>query len=357
MLFNIIKNNDSKKYKNTVCSLTSKKKVGIKLESLGIPVYELNIKANKYRSIIQFWRLIILLRKHNPDIIQGWLLHGNLISAIVGIIFRKPIIWNIRHSNLPSGLEKKITTQLVNFMKWLTFFPKKIVYNSFSGLSYHEYIGYAGRNSIVIPNGFDTNKFSPSLSARFGFKKKLRLDSDAVLIGMIGRYHPIKDHATFLKAASILSHPSRIVRFVLVGAGCTKNNKELFSLIKKYSLVNSVVLMGERENIHSITAGLDIATTSSSSEGFSNTLGEAMSCGVPCVVTNVGDSAKIVNGLGVVVPAGNPSALANGWSQFIEMEESVRENLGRQARQRIIDQFSIQSVVRKFEKIYDEVIH
>jgi glycosyltransferase involved in cell wall biosynthesis len=103
-----------------------------------------------------------------------------------------------------------------------------------------------------------------------------------------------------------------------------------------------------------LTAALDIASSASAyGEAFPLILGEAMSCGVPCVVTDVGDSGWIVGNTGRVVPSKNPELLANAWKELIDLGAQDRENLGKAARARIIEDFSLGSVVAQYEKLYE----
>jgi len=94
---------------------------------------------------------------------------------------------------------------------------------------------------------------------------------------------------------------------------------------------------------------LDVATSSSSSEGFSNTIGEAMACGIPCVVTGTGDSATLVGDTGVVVPLKDPAQMCAAWMRLLDMPAQDRAALGRCARERIMSEYSIQQLVCRSE--------
>ena len=107
-----------------------------------------------------------------------------------------------------------------------------------------------------------------------------------------------------------------------------------------------------------LTAALDVASTAASyGEGFPNVIGEAMACGVPCVVTDVGDSAIIVGETGVVVPPKDPQALAGGWSQLLlDMSREERLQLGLAACQRIKERFSLGKIVEQYERLYESLV-
>jgi len=238
----------------------------------------------------------------------------------------------------------------------LSDLPKYIIYNSKTGAEQHEHNGYKASKRVLIPNGFDTELFQPSMKAYNSVRKELDINPKATVIGLVGRYHYLKGHNNFLKAASILIKKYPGIQFVLVGSQIDRDNAELHEKIGQLGLSQNVHLLGERFDIPRLTAAFDIATSSSISEGFPNVIGEAMSCAVPCVVTDVGDSAWVIADSGRVVAAQNPEALVAAWVDLLEMGKEMRLVLGRQARRRIMDNFSISAVVKQYEVLYDNVL-
>ncbi len=167
----------------------------------------------------------------------------------------------------------------------------------------------------------------------------------------------MKDHANFLQAAALLVKNNRDIHFLLAGTEINQENQTLYQLIKELGLVNNVHLLGECSDMPRLTAALDIASSASAyGEAFPLILGEAMSCGVPCVVTDVGDSGWIVGNTGKVVPPRNPEALANAWQELIALGIEGRETFGRAARERIIECFALDSVVTQYEQLYKKVL-
>jgi glycosyltransferase involved in cell wall biosynthesis len=147
-------------------------------------------------------------------------------------------------------------------------------------------------------------------------------------------------------------HPS--ARFVLIGRG-TREQPALQALVADFGLEDRVFLLGERPDMPRMTAGLDIACSGSAwGEGFSNAIGEAMACAVPCVVTEVGDSPYLVGETGLRVPPSQPEALARAISQLISAGPEYRQQLGAAARRRVEDNFSLPAVVCRFEKVFEE---
>ena len=171
--------------------------------------------------------------------------------------------------------------------------------------------------------------------------------------GLVARYHPQKDHATFVRAAGILHAEIPGVHFVLCGNGVTAGNRDLAEMIGEAGLEGTAHLLGQRADITRIQASLDIASSSASSgEGFPNIIGEAMSCGVPCVVTDTGDSSEIVGDCGIVVEGGESEALAAGWKEILAMNLEARGALGVRCRERIEKNYEIGAVTARYEVLY-----
>jgi glycosyltransferase involved in cell wall biosynthesis len=184
----------------------------------------------------------------------------------------------------------------------------------------------------------------------------MSLSAGAVLIGMIARYHLVKDHATFLEAASLLLKSHNQVHFVLAGSGVDMNNAQLRELLSRYDMSPHVHLLGHRKDIARLSAAMDIVSLSSYCEGFPNAIGEAMACGVPCVATNVGDSALVVGDTGLIVPPRDPYALADAWKELIDMGIEHRQTLGMRARQRVVEKFSLDTIASQYETLYTELL-
>ncbi|MBD2678370.1 MULTISPECIES: glycosyltransferase [Nostoc] len=356
MLYKLLSKINRQRFSPVVISLMDSGTWGDRIVNLGIPVYTIGMKPGTLK-LINIWRMIHIVRQLKPDLIQGWMYHGNLAAQFVRLfIFRQvPVFWNIRHSLHSLELEKPRTTIIIKLCARFSHLPKKIIYNSQNSSKQHEKIGYCLEKTCVIPNGFETEKYIPSTEARLGVRSELNIPENSLLIGLIGRYHPIKDHFNFLQAAALLIKSYSNVQFVLVGNQVDWDNHILSELIHELGLIQHIYLLGERHDVPRLTAALDIASSSSSGEGFPNVIGEAMSCGVPCVVTDVGDSGWIVGDTGKVVPPKNPEALANAWQALINIGKDGRESLGKAARARVIKCFSLDSIVTEYEAIYHHI--
>jgi len=248
-----------------------------------------------------------------------------------------------------------MTVVLMKMGSYLSYLPEAIIYNSRTGAIQHEAIGYRKNKRVIIPNGFDVDIFKPNAEASASVRKELGIPVDNIVIGLVASYSPLKDHATFLLAASLLLKKYPDVHFIMAGLKIDAKNSSLRSLIMDLNIANNVHLLGERIDIPRLDACMDIATSSSCAEGFSNVIGEAMSCGVPCVVTDVGDSALLVGDTGRIVEPRNPKALCNGWEEIISMPTLHRRRCGEMARQRIIEHFSLDAILLRYDQLYHEV--
>ena len=306
-----------------------------------------------------------------PQILQTWLYHADLLGLMLGRLTSvRKIVWNIRGSYHDLTKYGRLTKCIIHLCSKFSHLPNAIVCNSKAGLKFHRSLGYRAKDWIFIPNGFDINKFKPNQAAKITLKKRLhrilgerivrnshgiQFEKDFSLVGLVARYSAMKDHKTFTKAASNLLKKNSNIYFVLIGRGVTWHNEKLARQIPA-ELRNHFQLLGERDDIGMIMPGLDILCSSSYGEGFPNVIGEAMSCAVPCVVTNVGDSAFIVGNTGKVVPARDPEALAKGIMELLEMSPEERFEMGKKARERIENHFSLGRIVAEYEDFYRHLV-
>lgn len=357
MLVKLLSGIDKERLESIVVTMRVGGSLQEKIESLGIPVFCIRLSGLS-NMLAGLWRLRAYLIKYRPQLIQGWMYHGSLLASVAGMLTfnETPVVWNIRHSLHDVAKKKILTSIIIRLGAWMSFMPTKIIYNSITSSSQHHAIGYARLKTVHVPNGFNTSLFQPSAKARYKLRRQLKLNDEVTIIGLIARYHPIKDFQNFVEAAAILSAKYSNVHFVLAGRGVDAKNRELMQQIRHHYLDNRFHLLGEVSDTAEITAGFDIATSCSRGEAFSNTIGEAMSCCVPCVVTNVGDSAMIVANTGVVVPPRDTEKLAAGWESILELNRNEWQILGTKARERILEKYSIPAIVAQYEALYENMV-
>ena len=357
MLYQVLSRMNHKLFQAEVVSLLNPGALGKKIEKLGIKVHTLEM-SNKYPNPLAALQLVRLLKRSQPDVVQTWMYHANLVGGIAAkLAGNLPVIWGIHHSNFDSAKTKTRTLLTMKAGAMLSGrIPHKIICCGEVPRQVHIELGYDAKKTKVIPNGFDLELFQPNPLARASVRKELGIPLNAPLIGLVARFHPKKDHQTFIQAAALLNLTMPKVHFVLCGDGITAENRELLRWITEAGLNDNCRLLGIREDIPRLTAAFDLATSSSSyGEGFPISLGEAMACGVPCVTTNVGDSAHIVGATGVVVSPRDPFELSQAWQFVLQLDQPTRMNLEFNARQRIAENFSLPSVVSRYEQVCQEI--
>ena len=352
MLYKLLSRIDRKKFLCRVICLIPLGPVSAKIEALGVEVMSLDLKKGIPTPRALF-RVIRFIKQWRPDIIQSWLYHADLLSLVAGkITGGAKIVWNIRCSNMDFNKYGRMTLLTVKLCAALSRFPDLVLTNSSNAIGWHRRMGYRPRRFEVQPNGFDMQKYQKDEDAGEKVRQELGVAADAFLIGFVARFDPQKDHDTFFKAASRLASVP-LVYFVLCGDDISWNNEKLVHMIKKARVEHQVLLLGRREDLPSIYNAVDIVTLPSAyGEGFPNVVGEAMACSIPCLVSDVGDSAEIVKETGFTFKAGDHSALAVLWQKVKGFSAEERRSLGEDARLRILKKFELGKVVRQYEDRY-----
>jgi glycosyltransferase involved in cell wall biosynthesis len=360
MLYQLASHLNPQQFRVTVVSLMPPGPLVEKFQAAGIPVHSIGLKRGAVPSVEIFWRLLRLLRQLQPDLIQGWMYHGNLAAQIARFFLLQgaiPVLWSIHYSISCLATDKPMTRALIQLGSKLSRFPARMLFVSKLSQQQHIDLAYCAEKCLVIPNGFNINSFMPNPAARSIVRTELGIPADAPMIGSFARYNPMKDHPNFLRAAAQLHHQHPDVHFILAGEDVDRDNQTLQALITELNLTDRVHLLGERRDVSTLMAGLDLVTSSSAyGEAFPMIIGEAMCCGVPCVVTDVGDSGWIVGDTGRVVPPQDAVALAGAWQDILELEPPQRVSLGLAARQRIVDNFSLGAVVPQYESLYQSLV-
>lgn len=355
MLYKLVSRTDRERFHNTVVSMIDVGPIGQRIRELGVEVRSLGMRRG-WPNPSALVALARLLSRERPALLQTWMYHANLLGSAAGLVAGTPqVVWNVRCSDAVLNQASRRTIWTIKASARVSHWPSAVVVNSRAGQQLHVSLGYRPRSWHVIPNGFELGRFSPDGTARDAVRDELGMERDGLLIGLIGRDDPMKGLDTFLQGAMELNACYPEAHFLLAGRGVVPTNDALTAVIKGHPVERSVHLLGERDDVPRLLAALDVAVSSSRTEGFSNVIGEAMACGVPMVVTDVGDSALVVGDTGLVVPPRNPQALAKGCIELIEAGPEARRARGRAARERVREQFSLDRVVGAYEDLYASV--
>ncbi|RME86581.1 MAG: glycosyltransferase [Anaerolineae bacterium] len=299
--------------------------------------------------------LVEQIRAQKTDVLYSFLDVPNVFAAVAGKMAGVKVVWGVRSSHMDFSRYDWTAGVVYRVECFLSRFADCIVVNSQSGADYHRRKGFRGTRMRVIPNGVDTSRFQPNAAWGASVRREWKIPLDVVLVGLVARLDPMKDHPTFLRAAAQVHRECPQARFVCVGDGPAAYRDELQSLAASLGLGDVLVWAGQRADMPAVYNALDVLVSSSYGEGFPNVIGEAMACGVPCVVTDAGDSARIVGETGIVAPPRQPAALADALMTMLAMSPEERRALGKRARERIATRFSVERMVKATETLLREL--
>jgi glycosyltransferase involved in cell wall biosynthesis len=329
---------------------------GKQLQAAGVTVHALGMTSvwDLPRVLYQLKKLMVLF---NPDIVQTWMYHADLLGGLAArFAGYKNIVWGIRRTSLSLSDSKGTLLTMILCALLSRWIPKKIISVAEAGRQAHVKVGYDAKRMVVIPNGFDFKNLVATLEQRAALRNICQFSDDDVVVGCVGRFHPAKGHDNFVKAAAILVQSNLKMKFLLVGQGCDTNNTKLIDWLKEFNLQNRFVLLGERIDVPVCLAAMNIFCMPSRTEGFPNALGEAMALGLPCVATNVGDTAVLAGNTVKLIPARNAQALAHGLLEVIALSEEQRSLMGQRAKEHVITEFSIEQACKRYDAVYRKIV-
>lgn len=357
MLLRLLSAMDRNEFRNRVISLGPDGTVGSEIRALDIPVLALGVGGLR-GCLNGLWRLSERIVSDRPDILQTWMYHANLLGSLAALPMKRhiPLVWNIRRGWLDRRMDKRATLWTSRACACLSqLLPSRIVCCSEAARIRHAAGGYSTGKMIVIPNGFDTEKFRPDPDARLALRRQLGAGPETILVGLVARFDATKDHGNFLRAAAIVAARRPQVRFVLCGKDVEWGNAALERVIGGLELRGRVRLLGLRDDVSRLLAALDVAVSSSRIESFPNAIAEAMACGVPCVATDAGESRRIVGDTADIVAPGDAEALARGIEKLCDAGAGRRAELGAAGRKRVAENYGLRAVTHQYELLYREL--
>ena len=322
-------------------------------DSSEVPVEYLE-KKGRWDLFGFFRRTTKWIRRENPDILHGYLTGANIVAILIKpFVGKLHIVWGVRASNMLLENYDRLARFSFRLSVWLSRFADLIIVNSNSGYDYHLAKGYPSEHMVVVPNGIDTDLFTPDLLARQHQRSAWGIDAEETVVGIVGRLDPMKDHRTFLQAASKVLAKRKDILFVCAGNGTDKNLEDLQKYSEELDILENVRWEPGQVNVEKIYNALDVlVSTSAFGEGFSNTLAEAMACGVRCVATDVGDARRILSDTGVVVAPGDSSAVADGILTILDSDQRENAKFKQMAIDHIRKNFSIDQLVSNTLNIF-----
>jgi glycosyltransferase involved in cell wall biosynthesis len=350
VLLRLAKNLNS--FSHTIVSLTAQTPDDLTEEftRAGIPVFHLNMQPHRPLTLFKCIRLFKIIHQTQPDIMQTWMYHADVIGGLIGKLAGvRTILWNIRNGTLPPHSATQFIARLASwFSRWV---PTAIISCSKNAITFHNSLGYTPSKFKHIPNGIDCDIFFIDKKARTRFRENYHLPNKIKCVGLVARWHAQKDIPTFLKACHLIAQQQNDVRFIMIGHNLDIQNSELTNAIQAFDGLNErMLLLGAQNDIPALMNSLDVlCMTSSFGEGFPNVIGEAMACGINCVATDVGDAAEIIHNMGYVAPIGDAKNIAQGVLKLLNGPIN-----SAQLREHILQNYSLEKMTADYAAFYNQ---
>lgn len=339
-----------------VVILTTLGAVGKQLQAEGVEVNAMNMRS-PLDVPVTAWRITRLLRDEQPDLVQTWMYHADLLGGLAArVVGLRGVIWGIRTTDVSAG-----GTPATVFVRWLCarlsrWIPHTIVCAAEASRRAHVALGYCAERMVVVPNGFDLARLQARPEQVAALRSECGFTSDVVVVGTLGRFNAAKNQHDFVRAAGALASKHPTARFLMVGRDCDAANAQLMAWVAATGYSSRFVLIGERSDVPVCLAAMDVFCLSSRTEGFPNVVGEAMAMRKACVVTDAGDAAYLLGGSGVVVPREDSAALAEGMARLVSLSHAARAEIGARAHARIASEFTMERARERFDALYASVL-
>jgi len=355
MLRRLIESTKERNDTTVVVSLTSLGVVGDSLRKSGVTVHTLETYAF-FHLPNTLWRLFWLLRRYRPDIVQTWMYHADLLGGLVARLAGAcSVVWGVHSTSIPQG-RWSATYWVVRLCALCSnFIPDRIICCANSAKLAHIKLHYAEDKMVVIPNGYDFSVFQYDVETRLKARVQLGVNEQDIVIGVVGRFDPLKDFFNYVSAAALVAEKNKNVKFLMVGRDNEWSNTTLCGWIESTGLIGRFHLVGQQTDVAHFLSAMDIFCLSSVNEAFPNVVVEAMAMGLPCVVTRAGDSAIILDDDNYVVPVKDSAALANALLTMCNLDAMTRKTIGESNAGKVRVRYGIETIRQKYKDVYDNV--
>ncbi|CAP44372.1 putative glycosyltransferase [Bordetella petrii] len=345
--------------RHSIVSLTDEGVYGARLRNAGVAVHALGMPRGRL-TLDGFLALRRLLARERPDAVQTWMYHADLIGGLAARLAGvRALAWGIRNSGAHLQRSSRSARLVLKLCALLSGrLPAAIVCAARDSAVRHRQYGYRADRLVVIANGYDLSRYQPDAAAGRRMRELWQVAEGTPLVGCVARWDPLKDHANLLGAVASLTRGGRDrgLQCVLIGRGMSPGNADLMALIDNLGLRGRILLAGPSDDVPAVMNALDLHVLSSCAEGFPNVVAEALACGTPCVVTNVGDAAHIVGATAPVVPPEQPEALAQGVAAALDdIAARGREAVGAPGRARVLAEFDLAHMVTAYEALWRRI--
>lgn len=301
-------------------------------------------------------RLVLDVRRRRLDLVHGYLGIANECALLAARAAGAACAWGLRSSFMDLSRYDWSHGATLRAGRVLSPAVDLVIYNSRAGQAFYRQHGYRPRREAVVPNGIDVARFAPDAEGRARQRASWHLGPATRVIGLVGRVDPMKDHPTFLRAMGRVADAVPNLAVICVGGGDDAYRARLAASPEARALGDRLRWIGHVDDVTTVYAALDLLVLSSLGEGFPNVVGEAMACGVPAIVTGVGDAADIVGDTGVVTGVGDPAAIADACLRLLAEPPELADARQRAAVQRIRERFATARLVVESAALFDQVI-
>lgn len=360
MLVNLVENLDPNRFRSVVVAVNARPwpQAAQRLHRAGACLHDLEGTAFLNRETLIKLRTILHIEK--PAIVQTWMHHADLVGGWSARVAGVPkVLWSVHcreiHRN-PDDSDRKMSMFRRALALSSRFIPTRIASCSAAALEDHAALGYPRRKMKWIPNGIDAERFIPSTSARAATRADLELPEGVPVVGYVGRFHEMKDMPTFFRAAAALQQRVPTAHFVLCGGLEMELSSVERAAFEQMPNRGQVRFLPFRTDPWLMYPAFDVFSLTSRTEACPMTIIEAMSCGVPCVTTDVGDCARLVEGAGATVPAGDAAAMAHAWEQVLKIDSSTRDQVSQLSRNRVLQNFTIKQAADQYAETYAQML-
>lgn len=317
------------------------------LDVLKIKYWEMQLQ-NKFLIFTKIFFFKKIINEFKPDIVQSWMYNACLFSLICRIfkLYNKPLIWNIRCSNMITKHYSFLLKVIIYVCALFSKKVEKIVFNSLAGINYHKKIGFNQKKVELVYNGINSKKFKFNNKYRELFREKYNISKNELILMCVARVDPMKNFKNFLKAYETLEKSDvNKIKLVLIGKGTNQ-----------LALPDNCIALGMKRNVELYYSMADIILVPSAfGEGFSNVLVEGMLTNLLPVATDVGDAKKIIGNVGFVIKGYNVSSLKSALSKIIRIKKNVIKSMGKKAKSRASNLFTVEKMVKAYSIIYQKV--
>jgi sugar transferase (PEP-CTERM/EpsH1 system associated) len=355
-LVNLINRMPASRYRHAIICMTYYSDFRERIENPSVEVFALNRKEGRDWSARA--KLFLLIRKLKPAIVHSRGMSGldSMLPALLNGVTARIHGEHGRDMGDLDGNNRKA--------QWLRRLHRPLV-SHYIALSkdlesyLENKIGVPRRHITQIYNGVDSQIFRPEASGRRALPQQDFANDKSFIIGTVGRMQAVKDQINLTKAfiqlATMLPEKRNQLRLVMVGDGSLRADCQ--KMLNDAGLGHLAWLPGARDDVADLMCGMDLFVLPSLAEGVSNTVLEAMACGLPVIATRVGGNPELVQEgvTGSLVPPADPSALAEAMARYLKNPE-LAPNQGRAGRALTESRFSMESMVASYMQVYDRVL-